>query len=341
MKRGLLSILTLVLIVIAAGCSKGTKVNTTRLTGLLDAVAHDTIYLYGTDRFYDKIDTIILDNEGQFSHELVVDTPIIANLILDKNKELLLFISPYDKLEISKALNSDKYIVKGSTLNEEFNLIEDKIQSLADTERIKVVKTHIENNPNSLTSIALLYKYYIQQENPNYEEIDSIVDGMTGFLKDRQAITRITDQLDRASKAKEKRSALFFNLPNTKGTQTDKKEFKDKVLLLYFWASWDDKSRELNQQLKLINKKWGKNKNFALVGISLDKDTIALKEVIKKDSITWTQLMDRTGWQSEVADRYGIMKLPTTFLIDKTNAIIARDLEIDSLTQFISTTIKP
>ena len=341
MKRLIYSILTVVTLLLLSNCNKKDNTNLTILSGKLASETHDTIYLYGTDRFYDKLDTILVHKEGNFNHELVVDTPIIANLIIDSAHEYIVFISPFDKLNINYNELTNDYEITGNQLNTQYREFEEELSLKSDEEKTNAARSFIENNPSSLMSVALLYQYFIQKEEPDYEEIKRLIDIMTGLLKDRQAITQIIDQLERARRAKVTRSALFFNLPNTKGKRVDKKEYRDKLLLLHYWASWDQQSRELNKQLRPIHKKWGKNKDFVLVGIALDKDTVALKEAIKTDSITWEQLIDRDGWQSEVADRYGIMKLPTTFLINKNNAIIARDLAIDSLTNKISDILKP
>lgn len=341
MKRLIYSILTVVTLLTLSNCNKRDDTNLTMLSGKLELEALNTIYLYGNDRFYDKIDTILVRKDGNFNHELVVDTPIIANLIIDSLHEYIVFISPFDKLKVNYNELTDDYEITGNKLNTQYREFEEEISLKPEEEKIDAARSFIETNPSSLMSIALLYQYFIQQDEPDYEEINRLIDIMTGLLKDRQAITQIIDQLERARRAKVTRSALFFNLPNTKGIRVDKKEYRNKLLLLHYWASWDQQSRELNKQLRPIQKKWGKNKDFVLVGISLDKDSVALNEAIKTDSISWEQLIDRDGWQSEVADRYGVMKLPTTFLINKNNAIIARDLEIDSLTNKISEILKP
>ncbi len=74
----------------------------------------------------------------------------------------------------------------------------------------------------------------------------------------------------------------YVNLPNTKGTQISRTSFKDKYLLIHFWASWDPQSMEANAALRRIYKKEEKNKLFALWGISLDIDRKEWEEAIKK-----------------------------------------------------------
>jgi peroxiredoxin len=117
-----------------------------------------------------------------------------------------------------------------------------------------------------------------------------------------------------------------ISLPDAKGNTVSLSSFKGKVVLIDFWASWCGPCRKSNPQVvKLYNKY--KQQGFEVFGVSLDENKAAWKRAIKTDKINYTQVIDTKIWEGEVAYKYGIEAIPTTFLLDKEGKIVAIDLE--------------
>ena len=76
-----------------------------------------------------------------------------------------------------------------------------------------------------------------------------------------------------------------------------------------------------------------KNKNFEILGVSLDKTKDAWVDAIQKDNITWAQVSDLQGWGAVPAAHYSVRSIPATFLIDPNGIIIAKDLRGEALEQ--------
>ena len=165
---------------------------------------------------------------------------------------------------------------------------------------------------------------------------------MTGALLDRPYIENISDYIDQLEKVTVGKSAPYFSLPNKKGEKLSRsaEKFRDKYLLLNFWASWCDQPSESNTELKKLNKEYKKNKNFAILGISLDIDKKAWETAISKDSLNWEQVCDFTGLSSETAKQYAILTLPTNILISPTGRILARDIKGEALTNKLKELLK-
>jgi peroxiredoxin len=77
-------------------------------------------------------------------------------------------------------------------------------------------------------------------------------------------------------------------------------------------------------------------KGFEIIGISLDQDEQRLKTFIKDKNMTWQQYFDGKGWSNKLAQKYGIMSIPATFLLDGEGKIIGRDLRGDALEQALT-----
>lgn len=77
---------------------------------------------------------------------------------------------------------------------------------------------------------------------------------MTGELKEYLYVENLLRQIETAEKAEPGKMAPYFQLPSSEGKDLKRTDFKDKYLLLHFWASWDEKSKESNQMLRKIYK---------------------------------------------------------------------------------------
>lgn len=105
---------------------------------------------------------------------------------------------------------------------------------------------------------------------------------------------------------------------------------KGKVVLVDFWATWCGPCvGELPNVLKTYEKYHGKG--FEIVGISLDKDEEALTGFIKRRNVTWQQFFDGKGWENKLAEKYGVLSIPATFLLNAEGKIVARDLRGEAL----------
>lgn len=110
------------------------------------------------------------------------------------------------------------------------------------------------------------------------------------------------------------------------GQVVDTSQLAGKPVLAVFWASWGGQSvrRELPDLLKLQEKHQGKG--LAIVGISLDNDKADLESFIKEQHIPWPQIFEPGGIDSRLATEYGIISLPTIFLIDGQGKVVSRGL---------------
>ena len=101
-------------------------------------------------------------------------------------------------------------------------------------------------------------------------------------------------------------------------------EYKGKVLLLDFWATWCGPCVAELPNVQEAYKKYHE-KGFEIVGISLDRatDKAKLETFIHEKGMPWRQIYDGKYWQSVNAVKYGVRAIPFTLLIGKSGKIAA------------------
>ena len=119
--------------------------------------------------------------------------------------------------------------------------------------------------------------------------------------------------------------AIDFTQNDVDGNPVTLSSFKGKYVLVDFWASWCGPCRQENPNVVKAYNKF-KDKNFTIIGVSLDDNKAAWTKAIQKDKLAWTHVSDLQQWRNAVAQLYRVQSIPQNFLVDPNGKIIARDL---------------
>ena len=115
-------------------------------------------------------------------------------------------------------------------------------------------------------------------------------------------------------------SATELSLPDINGQQVTLSNFKGKIVLLDFWASWCGPCRHNNPKLVKLYRKYH-SRGFEIYGVSLDTDPASWKQAIHHDKLEWTQVIDDRGWNAQSTVDYHVDAIPSSFLIDRDGII--------------------
>lgn len=188
----------------------------------------------------------------------------------------------------------------------------------------------IASNNNSPALIAVVYTFNIEQEYSSYE---STVKQLYSGFGQSPTVQKVFEEYEQ-NKIKIElgkpfqpgSSAPDFELPDPEGKMMKLSDYKGKVVLLDFWASWCGPCRKENPHVVHLYEKYNKE-GFEVFSVSLDKDREKWLAAIEMDNLIWKgHVSDLKFWQSAAAQLYQVNSIPHTILIDRDGNIIGTKL---------------
>ncbi len=167
------------------------------------------------------------------------------------------------------------------------------------------------------TSLNLLYP-----ESPRVKQLYNYVLS----AKAEQQRSKISELL--ASESTQ--SIPEINEKDVNGQEVALSSLKGNVVLLSFWASWDQSSVRENENLKKIYNDYHK-KGFEIYQVSLDRSKVLWENAIVSTQLPWINVSDLRYTDSYPARIYNIKQLPANYLISREGDIIGKNLYGDML----------
>jgi peroxiredoxin len=116
-------------------------------------------------------------------------------------------------------------------------------------------------------------------------------------------------------------TAPDFTLNDINGKKVNLSEFRGKVVVLNFWATWCGPCRAEMPSLNNLYNEY-KDKGLVVLAVSMDTSEKPVKSFVKELKLAFPVLMDKDKAVS--FDEYAVLGLPTTFLIDKNGGVIEK-----------------
>jgi thiol-disulfide isomerase/thioredoxin len=114
------------------------------------------------------------------------------------------------------------------------------------------------------------------------------------------------------------------------GKPVDLNQFRKKVVLVHYWATWCEPCKAELAQIKEAVAKYGKD-GFTVISISLDNRKEDLTGYLRKHPLPWSHIYEEGGYDSRLASELGVITLPTMLLIDRDGKVVNRGINATEL----------
>jgi thiol-disulfide isomerase/thioredoxin len=107
--------------------------------------------------------------------------------------------------------------------------------------------------------------------------------------------------------------ATEFSLSSLTGKPVALSQFKGNVVLVNFWATW---CGPCQQEMPLLDQMYKKYKpaGFTLIGVNVDKEVPAVKELLARKPVSFPVLLDP---ENSVSKAYRVADMPSSVIIDR------------------------
>ncbi len=190
---------------------------------------------------------------------------------------------------------------------------------------------------------GLLAKAYL--ENQDFDKSEGLLKKIVEETdkSDTKLLLAVQNELERIETLKK----LTIGSPasafpeTTKGILGDKislKDFKGKVVLIDFWATWCMPCKMEMPNVISVYNKYHKD-GFEIIAISLDKDIESLKAYVKESDIRWEQIF-AGGGTSPLPRIYAVQSIPSAFLLGRDGRIREKNLRGEALEETVKKLVK-
>jgi peroxiredoxin len=199
-------------------------------------------------------------------------------------------------------------------------------------DRTAFIINHIQKNPGKISTAFIVFADNTLLQVLNMSQLEQIANAFDEKTSQSQWVKMLKDHVTTLKRAAVGQPFPDITLKTPDDQPVSISDFagKGKYVLLDFWAAWCGPCRQINPRLVELYKRYS-DRDFEIVGISLDQNKEAWVKAIKDDKLDWPQMSDLNYWQSAAARLYSVSSIPHTVLLDKDGKIIAKGLRVEEL----------
>lgn len=132
---------------------------------------------------------------------------------------------------------------------------------------------------------------------------------------------------------------LAISGPSLTGGQINVANLKGRVVLVVFWATWSTQSVADVPVLRGLLELYG-DRGFEIVGVNLDQQAADITKFKKKSRMIWPNIFQPGGLDAPLAQRFGLVSVPTMILVDRDGRVLSNGLTINDLKEKLAVSFR-
>ncbi len=269
---------------------------------------------------------------GSFEISGKVERTCMAILSLPSALGEISFFMDNNNIEITgKSDDLNRIKIEGSPANDEFLRIANRCNNQKNP--MQCLMNYVNENKSSIYSPFLITSYLAPYlKTSELRELYSTLEGDAKNMYQYDLLGRHILELSKEEQVGEK--IRNFTLEDTKSQPVSIMDVaqKNKYVLIHFWASWDNKSLMQIKDLRQLYKRFKKD-GLEIVSVSLDDSRMAWINTINEQKMTWLNLSDLKRWSSVIVKLFDLSYVPQNILIDANGNIVAKNLNMDEISE--------
>ena len=204
-------------------------------------------------------------------------------------------------------------------------------------ERIKSLQAFVDSYPDSEDAPEAMLQLGVSEE----------------FAGQAQKATdwyrKLAERFAKSAPAEKARGAILrlepagepiaFRGSTLSGTSLDVKDYRGKLVLLHYWATWSPSSTAQVPALVELLKKHDSG-GLAVIGINMNDRRDEASKYVAEQRIAWPQIHEPGGLDGPPANWFGIFTVPTLLLIDREGRVVKHGADLLEMEREIRTRIQ-
>lgn len=328
--RKILHIIILAVAVIAIGaCKGGSKFE---LEGHLLNMDQGTIYVYSSDGLIQNIDTILIKG-GRFEYKRAIERKGTLILVFPNFSEIPVFAEPGEDADLKgNAQQLNKLTIDGNDDNEIMTTFRMETFEKAPPAIKKIAEETIKKNPETLTAVWLLEKYFIKCQKPEYKKALNYAKELRVKQPDNGMLAELIQNLEVLSKGETSVKLPKFTATDVDGKTINNETIKGNKTIIYTAASWDYEAlldRNIRQYLT------DDLYNFHALKISLDASAEQASKPYDSEKTKLFVVCQEKMFNSPIMKTFNLHGLGDNIVVDANGKIIARNITPSEVERFI------
>ena len=307
-----------------------------RLEGKFKNLNQGEFYIYSLEQ---SLKDTIGVRDGAFVYDIELADTTTFVLMFPNFSELPIFARPGAMVKMDGDVSHLKETtITGTEENEAMTAFRMATNELMPPEVKQRAEQFIADNPQSVVSLYLLRRYFINSVEPDYKKAYQLCSALLEAQPTYIPLVQLHQQLKPLVGLRSKGKLPQFSATDTKGNKVGNKQLDKKVNVILTWASWSFESQNILRQLRKIEKK--NSKDVSVISICLDATPAEGKTTLERDSIDWPNVCDGELWASPVIGQLALTFVPDNIVADKDGNILARSMNSADLKEKVEALLK-